>query len=320
MKRILMAALLCALPALAHDDDWDDGDDQAWGEQQRGPTLDDFRNDRELSWSGEWMDTPEYGPVWRPTHVDSDWRPYQYGRWEWTTVGWAWVSEEPFGWAVYHYGRWAYVGSWGWMWIPGRVWAPAWVAWRWGNGYAGWCPLGPRAVVWDQPTMWVFVGANHFLDPIRHHVIPWAEAPVLYNRARALPVERGPRAGPIASAVAHATGHQVRPQPIREASSPHAAGGGGGVWYYRPRTAPIAMPSGGSGPRAHAQQGDGGAPRPGGRIYFGGVPSPGILEKNKPHADGGAVQPHAAPAPHARPPEKAKEESGGEHNKGPHAR
>jgi hypothetical protein len=319
MKRILIAALLFALPVLAQDYAGDDDlswqapppppdgydyDQQAAAEPQRGPTLDDFRDDRELSWAGEWMDTPEYGPVWRPTRVDSDWRPYEYGRWEWTTVGWAWVSEEPFGWAVYHYGRWAYVGSWGWIWVPGRVWSPAWVAWRWGNGYAGWCPLGPQAVVWDRPAMWIFVGANHFLDPVQHHVIPWSETPVLYNRARALPVQRGPRAGPIAAAVARATGHEVRPVPIREASSPHASGGGGGLWYYRPRSAPMTVPAGGGAPRPHAQS------------------SGQNTGASRPHANGGAPQaapvPQAAPAPHAKP--QGKEESGSEHNKGPHAR
>ena len=27
------------------------------------------------------------------------WQPYMYGRWMWTNAGWAWVSDEPFGWA-----------------------------------------------------------------------------------------------------------------------------------------------------------------------------------------------------------------------------
>ncbi len=155
---IALASLALALPALAHEHEYehDDMDEDDYSYQsydyqtpppEQGPSMDDFRNDRELSWSGEWIDTPEYGVVWRPTRVDSDWRPYQYGRWEWTTVGWAWVSEEPFGWAVYHYGRWAYADSLGWTWVPGRVWAPAWVAWRWGGGYAGWCPLGPHGLL-----------------------------------------------------------------------------------------------------------------------------------------------------------------------------
>src|SRR5438132_363815 len=223
MKRILLAALFLSLPALAQEYPGDD--DYSWQMREppppdydqpppadydepppparRGPTLDDFRGDRELSGSGEWLDTPEYGTVWRPTSVDSDWRPYLYGHWEWTTVGWAWVSDEPFGWAVYHYGRWAYMGSWGWAWVPGRVWAPAWVAWRWGNGYAGWCPLGPRRYVYQQPAQWVFVQNRHFLEPVRHHVIPRPQAP--------RPMAIGTSAPPPVRAVERATGHSVRP-------------------------------------------------------------------------------------------------------------
>src|SRR4051812_37905558 len=102
MTRILIAALLAATPAFAHDRDdgrWhDDNDGYGWDNQGhpeeeshgaspsdgRGPSWDDFRGDRELSWNGEWTDTPEYGTVWRPTHVAADWQPYTDGRWVWT--------------------------------------------------------------------------------------------------------------------------------------------------------------------------------------------------------------------------------------------
>src|SRR5206468_11540292 len=102
MTRILIAVLLAAAPAFAHDRDdgrWHDDDDgygfpaadsqdASWGSDDgsgswdgegyadeasygasprdaRGPSWDDFRRDRELSWNGEWIDTPEYGTVWR---------------------------------------------------------------------------------------------------------------------------------------------------------------------------------------------------------------------------------------------------------------
>src|SRR5712664_3615634 len=130
MTRILLAMLLTAAPAFAHGDEHDHDDDGYQRESRRdhdrrshehgqyredygdwyadrGPTFDDFRNDSELSWNGEWMHTPEYGTVWRPRRVSGDWQPYVYGRWVWTQAGWAWASDEPFGWAVYHYGRWA---------------------------------------------------------------------------------------------------------------------------------------------------------------------------------------------------------------------
>ena len=165
MNRILLAMLLSAAPAFAREHgqyrqdtgDWNDSGDQedfgsSWDDSwqsgdgswqsddsyaDRGPTFDDFRNDSELSWNGEWIHTPEYGTVWRPRRVSGDWQPYVYGRWVWTQAGWAWASDEPFGWAVYHYGRWGWSPAFGWMWVPGRNWAPAWVTWRWSDGPPG---------------------------------------------------------------------------------------------------------------------------------------------------------------------------------------
>jgi hypothetical protein len=57
--------------------------------------------------------------------------------------GWLWVSNEPFGDIVYHYGRWVYDTNEGWLWVPGYVWGPGWVAWRDTGEYVGWFPLPP---------------------------------------------------------------------------------------------------------------------------------------------------------------------------------
>jgi hypothetical protein len=310
--KIALLILLLAAPAFAHRDD--DGyagegyagdDDASWQQyadedqiqpaEQQGPTLDDFRSDGELSWNGDWIDTPEYGTVWRPTRVASDWQPYLYGRWAWTRVGWAWVSEEPFGWAVYHYGRWAWSPA-GWVWLPGRVWAPAWVAWRYGEGYTGWCPLGPRATVVDQPALWVYVGQRHFLDPVRHHVIPRQDRGSLF-----VPIHQGgPRAGPPIAAIERATGRSVRPLPISDTSSPRGAqAGGGGASFYRPRTAPVQVPA--QGP--HARQGEA-RPMPQRPGYYGGAPAQTHGGAPRPQAQGGgggrpapAASSGPAPAP-----------------------
>ena len=100
----------------------------------------------DLSEAGDWFEHPRHGYVWSP-HVDRHWRPYTRGRWIYTNdYGWFWDSYEPFGWAVYHYGRWGFDESNGWFWVPGRQWGPAWVAWRYGDDYAGWAPLPPGAV------------------------------------------------------------------------------------------------------------------------------------------------------------------------------
>ncbi|HXO21857.1 MAG TPA: DUF6600 domain-containing protein [Thermoanaerobaculia bacterium] len=95
-----------------------------------------------LSPYGRWEARAGYGDVWIP-RVSSGWRPYTTGHWVYTDQGWAWVANEPWGWAAFHYGRWYHDENSGWGWVPGHVWAPAWVAWRNGGGYLGWAPLPP---------------------------------------------------------------------------------------------------------------------------------------------------------------------------------
>ena len=95
-----------------------------------------------LSSYGDWVQVQDQY-VWVPHGVDHDWRPYTHGHWENTDQGWFWASSEPYGWATYHYGRWGYSHDVGWFWVPGTVWAPAWVAWRGSDSYLGWAPLPP---------------------------------------------------------------------------------------------------------------------------------------------------------------------------------
>lgn len=117
---------------------------------------------------GRWVMYPSYGRVWVPhTHVvGAGYRPYTHGHWENTEWGWTWVDHHPFGWATGHYGRWFYDSSYGWVWVPGRTWAPAWVTWRSGGSYVGWAPMPPGAAfggvytVYD--TSWVFVSYSSF--------------------------------------------------------------------------------------------------------------------------------------------------------------
>jgi len=95
---------------------------------------------------GTWMDVDGYGLCWRPTVAVTDpyWRPYSHrGRWMWSDCGWYWYSDYSWGWAPFHYGRWCSYPSVGWIWVPGSVWAPSWVTWRYTDGYCGWAPLPP---------------------------------------------------------------------------------------------------------------------------------------------------------------------------------
>jgi hypothetical protein len=119
----------------------------------------------ELSRHGRWVWVEDYGYCWTPV-VAADWRPYYDGYWAHGPGGPVWVSYEPWGWATYRYGRWSHAAGYGWVWIPGRVWSGAWVAWHYGPSYVGWCPLG----YWGYPSYvgFGFSWGHHYYD---HH--PW---------------------------------------------------------------------------------------------------------------------------------------------------
>jgi hypothetical protein len=260
-----------------------------------GPSMADFRSG--LRPYGRWISTSDYGWVWRPRHVGYQWQPYWDGRWVWTTAGWTWVSDEPWGWATYHYGRWAIIDGVGWVWLPGRVWAPAWVAWRWGGGYAGWCPLGPRGVVYVQPRRWVFVESPHFLAPVRHHVVSINVVTSVWTNAQPLRVVRPtPRAGPPPRIVEQHTRVPVRAVPIVEAASRAATRplSSGAIPVWRPHTTtyprPVAPTTPNNPPPARAVVTPGGTVvRSEPRAMPGGLRQP--LERRMPDQPRPAEQP-----------------------------
>jgi hypothetical protein len=100
----------------------------------------------DLQSNGDWYYVAEVGHVWRP-YVGPGWQPYLNGRWTWTAYGWTWVPYDRWGWAPFHYGRWGWTPAFGYYWIPGGAWAPAWVSWSVDDRSVGWCALGYR----DQP-------------------------------------------------------------------------------------------------------------------------------------------------------------------------
>jgi len=114
---------------------------------------------------GQWVTDPQYGDVWVP-NAEPGFRPYATnGHWAMTDYGNTWVSDDPYGWAVYHYGRWTYNPYYGWVWIPGSEWAPAWVSWRSGEGFYGWAPMGPGYEAGGSyaypDNYWIFVGPEN---------------------------------------------------------------------------------------------------------------------------------------------------------------
>ena len=132
--------------------------------------------------SGSWDYLPSYGGyVWYP-QVAVGWRPYSVGRWSfYGNFGWFWVGADRWSWPTHHYGRWGLNAN-RWYWVPGRHWAPAWVAWGGAPGYTSWCPLGydGRPVVGfssvryvDPWVAWTVVPTRAFVNDVvvAHHAV-----------------------------------------------------------------------------------------------------------------------------------------------------
>jgi hypothetical protein len=150
---------------------------------------------------GHWFAHATFGWVWTPYDVPYGWRPYTHGHWVYTEFGWTWVSHWRWGWAPFHYGRWVFDPGYGWVWIPGTVWGPAWVVWRWSDDWVGWAPLPPDAGWqvgvglrvgdahrgWDpDPACWSFTRAHRLLDrDLRYRLEPPHRNRTLMERTRA---------------------------------------------------------------------------------------------------------------------------------------
>lgn len=166
-----------------------------------------------LATSGSWAHNARWGDVWRPNGVSRSFRPYfDGGHWVYTDYGWYWAGDYDWGDIVYHYGRWVFDPEMGWVWIPGYIWAPAWVYWRFGGGFVGWMPTPPDAYFlagigiglafadWGPSffgyrdwygglvgpgDLWVFVGGNHFAEVnFQRFAVPRAQAASFIARTR----------------------------------------------------------------------------------------------------------------------------------------
>jgi hypothetical protein len=265
MVRRLVLSMLLLLPSLAlSQTDEVESDENAWQNQPPPPppppeqgdvgsqsealpptgapsgnmTQEDFEN--ALSSYGRWVDVPGMGRGWVPweTVVGSDFVPYSTGGdWTYTPSGWEFQSQWPFGWATFHYGRWIQSPSYGWIWLPGYRWAPAWVDWRYNDGYVAWAPLAPPgygvAFAYSGPV-WSFVhryyfgrrGMNQYLVPPAYRRGPgWWHQAYVPPGVRAPPVRPG-WGGP-------GPGGHVASPPLRQGPTParpsnHSASPNGG--------------------------------------------------------------------------------------------
>jgi hypothetical protein len=107
--------------------------------------------------------------------------PFANGQWVYTDAGWYFKAATPAEEITSHYGRWSFSGSLGWVWLPGRVWSPAWVEWREDADFVAWTPVPPQvyfkggalaSVEILDDSKYVIVEKKHFIDPdiYKYHV------------------------------------------------------------------------------------------------------------------------------------------------------
>jgi hypothetical protein len=191
--------------------------------------LTDFHST--LDAHGQWVEDPTYGTVWspNPAEVGADFAPYETaGHWAYDDADYVWMSDYDWGWAPFHYGRWVLSDS-GWVWIPGREYAPAWVYWQMGYPgypYVGWGPMYP-GYIWRGGYAVGYVA----VAPPAHFY--YAAQGAIFEPHIAGAVIVGPQAGVIGALMGYyggggAVGGQVAVAPAaggaRVASAPAAGG------------------------------------------------------------------------------------------------
>ncbi len=215
---VLAAALATTLPA-----------GRAAASVSFSVTIEGFHD--ELAPYGTWVDCA-YGEAWVP-RVSARWAPYTDGEWVYTRYGWTWAADDPWGGDPYHYGTWVYLAGYGWAWVPGTVWAPAWVTWCYSDDWIGWAPLPPemafgvsgysgRPIVLPA-TRYVFVPTTRFVGTNVSSVrVDPSRNATLFRQAR--PVTRFDVSGGVVrnvalpvSTVQRATGRRIVPREIRAA-------------------------------------------------------------------------------------------------------
>ena len=174
---------------------------------------------------GRWEVVGSYGRCWIPTRVEIEWRPYCNGHWERTERGWYWASDEPWAWATYHYGRWDWRPDVGWYWVPQTQWAPAWVSWHECDGYVGWAPLHPTAIIAPSgvvrvdvrvisPKAYVFVEPRRFLEPVRPTTVVVNNTTIINKTVNITNIKIVNKTvineGPTTQVIERASGHPVQ--------------------------------------------------------------------------------------------------------------
>lgn len=191
-----------------------------------------------LSPFGKWLKDDINGYVWVPK-VEIGFRPYfTNGSWKMTEYGSTWVSLYTWGWAPFHYGRWIFDSLYGWVWIPGLDWGPAWVVWRSDGEYYSWTPLTPGFSISQSfspdylvpADWWVFIPKRYLLNTAfqkyakssaKNNVTMLKSTRVINNTYTAN--SKNYICGPRAQEYAKSTGQQVTVHTIKNAAKPGKA-------------------------------------------------------------------------------------------------
>lgn len=89
--------------------------------------------------------------------------PYSNGKWVNTNSGWYFKANTPPEETTSHYGRWVKNPEAGWLWVPGRVWAPAWVDWKQNDQYVSWAPLPPSVYMVNGSMSTPVIDNNNYM-------------------------------------------------------------------------------------------------------------------------------------------------------------
>jgi hypothetical protein len=142
---------------------------------------------QQLSPYGQWLNVPRYGRVW--SYNEPGFRPYATnGQWEDTDEGWYWNSDYAWGAIPFHYGRWEQDPYYGWIWIPGYDYAPAWVVWSQAGDCYGWAPLGfglDINVSFGRipSNRWMYASVGNITRPrIDRYCVPYGRNDYYYGR------------------------------------------------------------------------------------------------------------------------------------------
>lgn len=197
----------------------------------------------ELSPYGRWVNYPPYGYGWIPVGY-AGFYPYATGgHWVYTSFGWTWYSDYAWGWAPFHYGRWVFDVVYGWIWIPGTDWGPAWVVWASAPGYYGWVPMMPGYGyhIHSYPAeYWTFVSSGDFgrndvyYGPRKNNAAIVNNAAVVDNKSTDQSRNASYYSGPRKEDIQAATGREIKPVTVQESVKPAQSLRNDQLKIYRP--------------------------------------------------------------------------------------